>query len=53
MNYRVKGYDIEGKTGTAQVADSNGGGYVKGENPYVSFIGDAPKKNLKSLSMQV
>ena len=29
----------------AQVADSNGGGYVKGENPYfVSFIGDAPKK---------
>ena len=30
MNYRVKGYDIEGKTGTAQVADSNGGGYVKG-----------------------
>ena len=48
MNYRVKGYDIEGKTGTAQVADSNGGGYVKGENPYfVSFIGDAPKKNPK------
>ena len=40
MNYRVKGYDIEGKTGTAQVADSNGGGYVKGENPYfVSFMG--------------
>ena len=48
MNYRVKGYDIEGKTGTAQVADSNGGGYVKGENPYfVSFIGDAPKKKPK------
>ena len=48
MNYRVKGYDIEGKTGTAQVADSNGGGYVKGNNPYfVSFIGDAPKKKTK------
>ncbi|MEQ6082039.1 penicillin-binding protein [Staphylococcus saccharolyticus] len=48
MNYRVKGYDIEGKTGTAQVADSNGGGYVKGNNPYfVSFIGDAPKKKPK------
>ncbi|MBY6181496.1 penicillin-binding protein [Staphylococcus warneri] len=47
-NYRVDGYDIEGKTGTAQVADSEGGGYVKGENPYfVSFIGDAPKKNPK------
>ncbi|MCJ1656568.1 penicillin-binding transpeptidase domain-containing protein [Staphylococcus sp. NRL 16/872] len=45
-NYRVDGYDIEGKTGTAQVADQNGGGYVKGANPYfVSFIGDAPKKN--------
>ena len=30
------------------MADSNGGGYVKGENPYfVSFIGDAPKKNPK------
>ncbi|MEK4861908.1 penicillin-binding protein [Staphylococcus sp. FSL W8-0774] len=48
MNYRVKGYDIEGKTGTAQVADSKGGGYVKGENPYfVSFMGDAPKKHPK------
>ncbi|WP_438499489.1 penicillin-binding protein [Staphylococcus petrasii] len=46
INYRVDGYDIEGKTGTAQVADENGGGYVKGANPYfVSFIGDAPKKN--------
>jgi len=33
-----------GKTGTAQVADSDNGGYVEGENPYfVSFIGDAPK----------
>lgn len=48
MNYRVDGYDIEGKTGTAQVADEKRGGYVKGENPYfVSFIGDAPKKNPK------
>ncbi|WP_368868512.1 penicillin-binding protein [Staphylococcus haemolyticus] len=48
MNYRVDRYDIEGKTGTAQVADEKSGGYVKGENPYfVSFIGDAPKKNPK------
>lgn len=48
MNYRVDGYDVEGKTGTAQVADEKSGGYVKGENPYfVSFIGDAPKKNPK------
>ncbi|PTE43023.1 penicillin-binding protein [Staphylococcus equorum] len=43
-NYRIDGYEIEGKTGTAQVADSDNGGYVEGENPYfVSFIGDAPK----------
>ncbi|MGU3342706.1 penicillin-binding protein [Staphylococcus succinus] len=43
-NYRVDGYDIAGKTGTAQVADPDNGGYVEGENPYfVSFIGDAPK----------
>ena len=47
-NYRDDSYDMEGKTGTAQVADSDNGGYVKGENPYfVSFIGDAPKKNPK------
>ncbi|WP_199270877.1 penicillin-binding transpeptidase domain-containing protein, partial [Escherichia coli] len=33
---------------TAQVAAPNGGGYVKGPNPYfVSFMGDAPKKNPK------
>ncbi|WP_398573916.1 penicillin-binding protein [Staphylococcus equorum] len=43
-NYRIDGYEIEGKTGTAQVADPDNGGYVEGENPYfVSFIGDAPK----------
>ena len=54
MNYRVDGYDIEGKTGTAQVADEKSGGYVKGENPYfVSFIGDAPKKIPKLLFMPV
>ena len=47
-NYRVDGYDIAGKTGTAQVADPDNGGYVQGENPYfVSFIGDAPKKDPK------
>lgn len=47
-NYRIDGYEVEGKTGTAQVAAPNGGGYVKGPNPYfVSFMGDAPKKNPK------
>lgn len=45
-NYRIDGYDIEGKTGTAQVVNENGSGYVKGANPYfVSFMGDAPKKH--------
>lgn len=49
-NYRIDGYEVEGKTGTAQVAAPNGGGYVKGPNPYfVSFMGDAPKKILKLL----
>ncbi|WP_105995207.1 penicillin-binding protein [Staphylococcus agnetis] len=45
-NYRVDGYRIGGKTGTAQVADEKNGGYVKGANPYfVSFIGHAPSKD--------
>ncbi|UXS28566.1 penicillin-binding protein [Staphylococcus delphini] len=45
-NYRVDGYRIGGKTGTAQVADPENGGYVKGPNPYfVSFMGHAPSKN--------
>ncbi|MEP9851682.1 penicillin-binding transpeptidase domain-containing protein [Staphylococcus aureus] len=43
-NYRIDGYELEGKTGTAQVADPDNGGYVEGANPYfVSFIGAAPK----------
>ncbi|EKU50379.1 penicillin-binding protein [Staphylococcus massiliensis] len=45
-NYRVDGYDIAGKTGTAQVSDPENGGYVEGDNPYfVSFIGHAPSKD--------
>ncbi|AVQ32782.1 PASTA domain-containing protein [Staphylococcus muscae] len=44
--YKVEGYRVAGKTGTAQVADPDNGGYVKGPNPYfVSFMGHAPSKN--------
>lgn len=42
-NYRIKDYQIAGKTGTAQVPDTEHGGYVQGDNPYmVSFMGYAP-----------
>ena len=36
----VAGYDIAGKTGTAQIADSENGGYT--EETIHSFIGFAP-----------
>ncbi|MBI5974528.1 penicillin-binding protein [Staphylococcus canis] len=50
QNFRIDGYRIGGKTGTAQVADPENGGYVQGANPYfVSFIGHAPSKNPKVL----
>ncbi len=40
----VKGYTTAGKTGTAQIADSNGKGYLP--NTYVtSFLGFAPVEN--------
>src|SRR5699024_12487578 len=32
-NYQIDGYDVAGKTGTAQVADSDNGAYVQGERP--------------------
>jgi penicillin-binding protein 1 len=42
-NYRIDDYQIAGKTGTAQVPDTENGGYVQGDNPYmVSFMGYAP-----------
>lgn len=42
--YQIEGFDIIGKTGTAQIYDSSNGGYLKGSNAYVySFAGMYPK----------
>ncbi|MBM7644260.1 penicillin-binding protein 2B [Scopulibacillus daqui] len=44
--YNIKGYDVIGKTGTAQIAEK--GKYLKGKNNYIfSFLGMAPKKDPK------
>ncbi|WP_086042286.1 penicillin-binding transpeptidase domain-containing protein [Macrococcoides canis] len=46
FNYGLKDYKVAGKTGTAQVPDTEKGGYVQGANPYmVSFMGYAPAKD--------
>ncbi|WP_026675970.1 penicillin-binding protein [Fictibacillus gelatini] len=46
--YNVKGYDIAGKTGTAQIADEKTGKYKVGKSSYLfSFLGMAPQKNPK------
>lgn len=42
--YKIEGFDVIGKTGTAQIADNESGGYLKGDNAYVySFAGMFPK----------
>lgn len=42
--YNIEGYEVAGKTGTAQIPDPNGGGYLTGhENFIFSFLGMAPK----------
>lgn len=44
--YKVDGYRIAGKTGTAQIAGTNG--YERGTNDYIySFVGFAPAKDPK------
>lgn len=41
--YRMKDITAAGKTGTAQIADTKNGGYLRGETDYVySFMGFAP-----------
>lgn len=45
--YRLDGYNIIGKTGTAQIA-SPSGGYLTGDNDYInSFVGMYPADNPK------
>lgn len=45
--YKVDGYDVLGKTGTAQIASTTGG-YLQGANDYISsFLGMYPKNDPK------
>jgi cell division protein FtsI/penicillin-binding protein 2 len=43
---RIARYDVAGKTGTAQIADSAEGGYLEGEYNH-SFVGFAPSYNAR------
>lgn len=44
--FDIEGFEVIGKTGTAQIYDSINGGYLKGESDYVySFAGMYPKDN--------
>lgn len=41
--FKVDGYEVAGKTGTAEIPNPNGGGYLTGKNNYYySFLGIAP-----------
>ncbi|MGM9951494.1 MAG: penicillin-binding protein [Lysinibacillus sp.] len=41
--YQIEGYEVAGKTGTAQIPKENGGGYYGGTHQYIySFLGMAP-----------
>lgn len=43
-NYKMPGYNLIAKTGTAQIASTNGKGYLNGESDYIKgFAGMFPK----------
>lgn len=43
QRFALEGYEVAGKTGTAQIANEHGGGYYEGKNHYLySFLGMAP-----------
>lgn len=48
QDFKIKGYRVAAKTGTAQVASSNGTGYLMGDNSYLySVVGMVPAKQPK------
>lgn len=47
-NYKLDDYSVAGKTGTAQIPNPNGRGYLTGNGNYIySFLGMAPKDDPK------
>ncbi|MEK3887067.1 penicillin-binding protein [Bacillus sp. FSL K6-3431] len=43
QNFQIDGYSVAGKTGTAQIPNPKGGGYLEGRNNFIfSFLGTAP-----------
>ncbi|MFL2028699.1 penicillin-binding protein [Loigolactobacillus zhaoyuanensis] len=48
LSYQIPGYKIATKTGTAQISNPNGGGYLTGDNNYIfSVVGMAPASDPK------
>lgn len=48
-DFDIKGYEVAGKTGTAQIPKEDGAGYMRGPKYIHSFLGMAPKDNPKLL----
>jgi penicillin-binding protein 2B len=48
-DFAIKGYEVAGKTGTAQIPKKDGSGYMSGPKYIHSFLGMAPKDDPKLL----